>query len=350
MLEWVTGRKKAKTAKAAAPAAEPAKEEASAAVAVEVNSDVDATPVAPAPAPEVEAGELETQLMAEFRTRVDELEEQFGGCECGDVEAVLESLRAPGAHEIRQPPTAAQAVLAVCRRRNYSMSELTRLISRDPALSQALLRHANSAFYLSRFSQTVISIQAAVQRVGTKGVHATVMSHVIEGEMSRPGAGLDKIAGQVWQHMVRTAPIARSMARAFRQDPEAIYTLGLLHDAGKLVLFDRIADQRKRMRRDLNLPEAFIEIALRLVHEPLGGLAALQWGLEPAHAAAIATHHRQPPKEGMPAAEVVFLAERIDLAQVRGGAVDLDAWWDEGQLTGDRKLVAGVLEQAAEAA
>ena len=347
MLDWVTGRRKANE--------EPAKPKPEAAPKTVTDGDVRADAAHPAPtAPAVDtpAGEgdeiaarLESELLAQFHRQIDLLEEQFGGPDAGDVNIVFEALRAPGAHEIRQPPNAAQAVLAVCRRRNYSMNELTRLITRDPALSQALLRHSNSAFYMSRFSQKVISIGAAVQRVGTKGVHATVMSHVIEGELSRPGAGLDKIAQMVWQHMVRTAPIARGLARAFKQDPEAIYTLGLLHDAGKLVLFDRIADQRKRVRRDLQLPEAFIEIALRLVHEPLGGLAALQWGIEPVHCEAIAHHHRQPPRDGMPESEALFLAERLDLAAVRGEEPNLDVWWEEGQITGDRRLVEAALEK-----
>ncbi len=336
VLDWVTGRKKKQKKVAAAP--RPVRTEPARPVAAPT------PPVVAVTDAEAASEELQSKLLAAFHARIDELEEQFGGCDCGDVEVVFDALRQPDSHEIRQPPNAAQAVLAVCRRRNYSMAELTRLIAKDPALSQALLRHANSAFYLSRFSQKVISIQAAVQRIGTKGVNATVMSQVIEGELSRPGAGLDKIASLVWQHMVRTAPIARGLARAFRQDPEAIYTLGLLHDAGKLVLFDRIADQRKRMRRDLKLPEAFIEIALRLVHESLGGLAALQWGLDPEHAAAIAQHHRQPAVEGMPASEVLFLAERIDLARVRQQPVRLDLWWQEGRLEGDRAKVEQALE------
>ena len=41
----------------------------------------------------------------------------------------------------------------------------------------------------------------------------------------------------------------------------------------------------------------------------------------------------------MPASEALFLAERLDLAGIRGEEVSLDTWWDEGQLTGDRKLV-----------
>lgn len=303
-----------------------------------------------APPPEIsgDAELLDRHLQKVFQGQVDRLANEYGGV--GDHGVVLDALRQPGAHEIKQPPLAAQAVLNVCRRRNYSVTELNRLISRDPALSQALLRHANSAWYTSRLAGKVISINAAVQRVGTKGVHATVMAHVMEGELSRPGPGLDKMVQQVWKHMVRTAPAARALARAFKQDPDAAYTLGLLHDAGKLVLFDRIAQARKKVRRDLKLSDDFVSASLRTLHEPLGALAALQWGIDADMAASVASHHRASSEDGQPMAQVLYLAEKIDLANTAGQELDLDGWWSQGKLAGDRTLVEGILEQGLPAA
>ena len=51
-----------------------------------------------------------------------------------------------------------------------------------------------------------------------------VMAQLVEGQMCKPGGGFDAMAQQVWTHMVRTAPIARDMARAFRADPEHAYS------------------------------------------------------------------------------------------------------------------------------
>lgn len=298
-----------------------------------------------APPPEIsgDAEELERHLKKVFLGQVDRLASEFGGA--GDHGLVLDGLRQPGAHEIKQPPVAAQQVLRVCRKRNYSVTELTQLIGKDPALSQALLRHANSAWYTSRMAAKVLSINAAVQRIGTQGVHATVMAHVIGGELSRPGPGLDKMVQVVWKHMVRTAPIARAFARAFKVDPDGIYTLALLHDAGKLVLFDRISEQRKKARRDLKLSDEFVAACLRTLHEPLGALAALQWGIDAGPASAIASHHRSSPDEPNPEAEVLFLAERVDLVNENGGEMELENWWLQARLSGDKSLVSNILDQ-----
>jgi HD-like signal output (HDOD) protein len=133
--------------------------------------------------------------------------------------------------------------------------------------------------------------------------------------------------------MVRTAPIARNLAPEFGLVPDHAFALGLLHDVGKLVIFDRIGTLRSMLRRDVVLTDRFVGAALRSLHEPLGGIAAARWALGDATARAISMHHRDPiPAEPHLASELLFVAERIDIAGIRGTPVELEAWWREGGL------------------
>ncbi len=251
-----------------------------------------------------------------------------------DVVAFFERLENSDEHLVRQPPLAAQRVLSTCRRPTAGLKELTDLIERDPAITQDLLQHSNSAFYSSG-GETISSLHGAVQRVGMAGVESVMMRRMVEGLMSRPGAPFDRMVGKVWPHLVRTAPIARTLARAFGVDPERAFTLALLHDAGKLVLFDHIAALRTSLRRAPALPPIFISAALRLLHEPLGGIAASGWGLDDDSVVAISLHHRQPPPTArLPLSEVIYLAERIDIGRQKGEDVALSRIWEDGQLTG----------------
>lgn len=270
--------------------------------------------------------------------RVEELLGRFGRAGDTDVPRVLAAVARPGAL-IRRPPAAAQQVLALCRR-SYGLDEMKGLFERDPAMSQALLRHANSAWYAGLSADPLLGLKAAIQRVGSKGVNATVMHHLLQGELSRPGPGLDGLVQQVWEHMVRTAPVARAIAHAFGADPDEAFTLGLLHDVGKLVFFDRTAEERKEVRRDLRLPEGFVPAALTALHEPLGALAAFEWGLDPTSAAVIGSHHRRGDHPvGEPLSEAVHVAEALDLAQERRRPPELALLWAAGELTGDREAV-----------
>lgn len=294
----------------------------------------------------------ETQLRAQFDARVELLRPHLLR-EAGrsDIADFLRLLRDPPGGVIRHPPVAAQAVLAVFRRRTFGMAEVTRLIERDPALVQSLLRHANSAFYATSGSQAVSAVGPAVQRIGTNGVYAVVMSSIIEGQLSRPGPEYAAMARQVWEHMVRVAPLAQSIARSFAADAEEAYTLGLLHDVGKLVFFDHVSDLRRRRRRPVRVPKAFMDEALALLHEPLGGLACLDWGLPARFALAVADHHRRGSHSvAVPGSAVVFVAERMDLAAVRGECLDAEGLRSEGGLDISVDALSALLAPAVQRA
>lgn len=172
------------------------------------------------------------------------------------------------------------------------------------------------------------------------------MSSIMQGKLARPGAGFNDLATRVWDHMVRVAPIARELAGGFGGDPEEAFTLGLSHDVGKLVLFDRIADMRKKQRRDIELPGGFLYTALQKLHEPLGALAALEWGLSTRFASIVGTHHRDtPPEEPDPLSEALFVAERLDLAIQKKKSLDVDEAWKSGALTASIETGARLVEE-----
>jgi HD-like signal output (HDOD) protein len=267
----------------------------------------------------------------------------------GDAERVLAALGADGTMAMRQPPAAAQEALRIARNPDCGLAELTRLVGRDPLLTQGLLRYAGSAFHAT--STSVLSVDAAVHRLGAKGVQTVVLSTMVESLLGRPGAEYSPLMLVVWDHMVRTAPLARALASAFDVAAHDAFVVGLLHDVGKLVLFDRLAAVRADRRRDLQLPAGLIEGALRTLHEPLGALAMRRWELGDRAAQAIATHHRAaPPAVRDRLAEVVHVAEKVELCVTRRTPLALDRWWRDAHLTGDRARAGEVIDGAMQRA
>ena len=268
-----------------------------------------------------------------------------GDPEDWDHRAILGVMTESAAAVIRQPPIAAQRLLTSNRERSRSLNDLAKMIETDPALLQALLKHANSAFYATGAgSPPIVSSKAAIQRMGEKGLEIVVMSHFINGGLCRPGEGLNEMAAQVWSHMVRVAPLARSLAGVFNVNADEAFSLALLHDVGKLIFFTRVADLRRKLRRSVRVPYGFIPKALSALHEFLGGLAVLEWGLGDHAAQAIAHHHRNPlPESPVAESEVIFLAERIDLMRAYGREVELERLWKTGQLSGSPDTAASCL-------
>ena len=304
---------------------------------------------------EADAREMQGWLALDVRTRVAELHNVLGRRDREtDAPRFLDSLVATFEAVVRQPPLAAQRALALSRDPNAPAHRLVSLVEGDPGLGQALLRYANSAYYATGGGR-VVSLHGAVQRVGTSGVHNVVLKTMVDGMLCRPGSAYQEFVNLTWQHMVRVAPIARSLAPAFGALPDESYALGLLHDVGKLVIFDRLGELRTTLRREVIFPRPILSVVLRSLHESLGALAALQWGLGASVAHAIGGHHRSPVPEIRDArCELLFVSERVDLARVRGQPIDLDRWWCDGVLLTPQEAVALALvrvleEQEAEA-
>lgn len=264
----------------------------------------------PPPAPLIV--DLPDVLASRFEAALEELRGSGGD----DGDELLASLAAgSGDSPIRQLPSAARQVMAVMQGSEPSVTGLCDVVERDPALSQALLKHANSAWYTRRFGSPASSVKLAIQRVGLRGVEATVMARTLEGALSSPGHGLAIMERMVWDHMVRVAHLAREMSVGAAMDPDRLYTLGLVHDVGKLIVFNRISDCRRALRRDLDVHPVWVGEVLRAVHEPLGGLALLSWGLDARDARVVALHHQDPPPAHLPEAALLATAERMDLAR-----------------------------------
>jgi len=262
-----------------------------------------------------------------------------------DIARLAEAMAAGPGESIRQFPASAQKALDLTQRDSVELLELVALCETDPALAQAVLRSASSAIY---GGATVASLREAVMRVGAGGVRASVLAVVVRGLLCRPGGPLGAMASQVFEHMVRTGPLAACLAPAFSASKDEAFTVGLLHDTGKLVIFDQATQLRTQLKRELVLPADQLAHLLRVLHEPLGGLAVLRWGLGPVAARAVALHHRSPvPTERDPLSEVAYLAERLDLASMAGKPVDLAETWQAGALTGAAARVESLLSRAA---
>ena len=252
-----------------------------------------------------------------------------------DAPELVEELTKAGEQIIRQPPDAAMRALNVARNPNSSLAQIVVLFEHDPMLVQALLRQANSVFY-KRDGNPCNSVHAAVQRVGLKGVQGILMESMVQQMLCRPGGSYDALVQKVWSHMQRTAPIARALAPAFGVDGETAYSLALLHDVGKLLTFDHISSLRHKRRREVKMPDVFFRQLLWHLHEPLGGLAVLRWGMGVEAARAIAEHHRRPaPQSPDLMTECLYVSEAIELAHTNFTKLDWDVIWKNGEITTD---------------
>lgn len=262
-----------------------------------------------------------------------------------DVAGLLAQLSAPPSEIIRQLPAAARDAMALCEQENFPRVQLVDRLSKDPSLVQGLLRQANSASNSAGLAP-ILRVDAAIDRIGLAGTRAVVVAASVDGLLSKPGGSYDAMLAIAWQRMVNTGPLARAIAPAFSADGEEAFAIALLHDVGMLIIFDQISTLRTVNRRAVALPDGWLDVMIRELHEPLGAMAAHRWGLGIDAADAIGTHHRRDrPAEKHPLAETLFVAEQLAASVSRGEPLDLFGLWELGELTGDPTHVRGIIDR-----
>lgn len=178
---------------------------------------------------------------------------------------------------------------------NCTTADIAKAVSKDPSFTVRLLKIANSALY--SFPSSIDSVTKAVSIIGTSQIRNLALSM----SAVRSFAGLPNALVSMenfWRHSLLCALVARHLAKAARRcDPDALFTAGLLHDIGELVLFNRLPEQSREalllVLDDLDeLPVYEAERQLMgLDHADVGGELARQWQLPPLLEECIAYHH-----------------------------------------------------------
>lgn len=178
---------------------------------------------------------------------------------------------------------------------NSSMSDIAKAVSQDPSFTVRMLRVANSPFY--GFSSTIDSVDKAVSVIGTTQIRNLALSMSVASSFS--GLLNDLISmDNFWRHSLYCALIARILAKKKRGcDPAALFTAGLLHDIGELIIFNRLPERAKESLHlvqdqidDLPIYQAERQV-IGFDHAQVGGELARHWGLPPILEECIAYHH-----------------------------------------------------------
>jgi HD-like signal output (HDOD) protein len=169
-------------------------------------------------------------------------------------------------------------------------AKVAAVLERDPAVTIATLRVANSAMY--RRGSACDSLKDAVVRLGAGTIRDIVTGISLLGAFSEN----DRPATATRQHLAGAAAIARILAGAVMPRLSNVaFLAGLTHDIGKLLLmqsgefsYDSVPRDALESGGKLHLLE---DQALGYDHAVLGALSLGMWELPKIVADAVACHH-----------------------------------------------------------
>jgi len=225
------------------------------------------------------------------------------------------------------PETAGRALQAI-QDGNSSTQDVVDIIQYDPNITTNVLRLCNSAYF--GFRTQVGSLKQAVTLLGLGAVMELVM---ISGSLSlynEDVSGYGIRSRVLWRHSVACGLLAQILSkRVSRVDPATLFTAGLLHDIGKVVLNSFVRDRFEDIVRlveehGYTFVEAEREV-LGMDHAAVGAEAAEKWGLPASISVPIGAHHDfERVKQGDPYTVLVYLADRG--CKLAGTGIGVDAW------------------------
>jgi putative nucleotidyltransferase with HDIG domain len=176
-----------------------------------------------------------------------------------------------------------------------SSADIAKAASQDPSFALRLLRVANSVLY--RFPSAVDSVAKAVSIIGTSQIRNLALSMSVASSFEGLPNELVTMEN-FWRHSLLCARAARDLAkRAGRCDPDALFTAGLLHDIGELIIFNRLPEQAKQALlmvldsgEEIPVQQAEQQV-MGFDHSEVGGELAREWHLPVLLEECIAHHH-----------------------------------------------------------
>ncbi len=196
--------------------------------------------------------------------------------------------------ELISLPEVVMQVNAMVEDPDCSIEALGELLSHDPGLTLRLLGIANSPFY--GFASEISDVRRAVALLGMKQVRDLVVSTAAAKTFAN--VSVDIIAVEdFWMHSLYCGLVAQSLADSLPGHFGSLFTVGLLHDVGQLLLFHRYPQQMSDAilatvegEHPLEMVEAENEF-IGTDHTRVGAELARNWNLPAQIVEVIAFHH-----------------------------------------------------------
>ena len=190
-------------------------------------------------------------------------------------------------------PQVLPKVLDALRNEQTTLDEIGELVALDQVLTAKLLHYCNSVYFAGR--EPVSSVPEAIGRVGFQTIF-TLVSVVTGSKSFNPPdtSGIDGLL--LWKHSLTTAFACKFIADDLEVDNNLLFTAGLLHDIGRVVLaqakgadYGRLYNEAVRTGADSTERE---QATYGFSHADVGACLMETWKLPAELVQSVRFHHR----------------------------------------------------------
>lgn len=177
---------------------------------------------------------------------------------------------------------------------SVQMPEFSKVVLSDPMLTAKILRMANSSYF--GMQQKIDSISHALMILGMQNIKNIIYREGMRRLFQARSPDHVRVVGNLWKHSSITSVCASALHDLFDGlNMGTLFTLGIIHDIGKLILLELPKSQEQPETFWRNYPfEVSIweeDKALGFNHEVIGKLALEQWKFSDLMTNVIYMHH-----------------------------------------------------------
>lgn len=223
-----------------------------------ISSDAAVAP--PAPSPGLPEAPQDVEAGADAAVRLKSLKSLLTRSE------MLERL--DGAGELQGLSPTVSHVLRLTENPDSTMEEIARVIKQDYAVAIKILRLANSVVYGR--GQAIDTVDKAVGRLGLSQIRQAMLNLNVMNRFKSSGQYGRLNGGQFWEHSIGVGIIAAQIAQTrSAEEADLAFTMGLVHDLGRLMFAQELGDLYERVlvtANDLGLPLEQVESKLLILN------------------------------------------------------------------------------------
>jgi HD-like signal output (HDOD) protein len=228
-----------------------------------------------------------------------------------------------GVDKLPTPPDLFFDLSRIMQSPTTSVSDVAKIVTRDPGLSAKLLQLVNSAYFGT--GQAITSIQQAVALLGTDRLRYIALTASV---FSSPT--VDASSGFSLEALQRDSMRAAWLARVFAEPAarDEAFASALLHDVGRVVLALGYSSEFRTFSERVTAGENLLDVELDLfgvTHADVGARLLAIWGLPSAIVDVVQCHHdpgSAPPASRM-LASIVHVADALSHHLTVGAPIDM---------------------------
>ncbi len=124
-----------------------------------------------------------------------------------------------------------------------NFSAVEKLMNQDPVLAARVLSLANSVYYKTT-TKPIQNLSSAISILGMDSISCIVIALLLKNAVKVDLQHFKLFGSLIWQHSIETAVLCQLLSQENAVETEFnCYLMGLVHDLGKVVVFEYISQQ-----------------------------------------------------------------------------------------------------------